>query len=1079
MVHFWPSLIMFLLFALVWVEFRLLAGRTTISEERFFPFFLLGVIGSTVLALVAQRFATPIFGAGTVAGVVGPVIEELAKAAPALILAFWLRDGRRLTIADLAMVALASGLGFALVESGILAVGQQVPKFQLFPTHFAGHGVSTALVGLAAGIGLRFWPFRWSAWAPAAAALALVSFDHAMFNWKILHTNMIFGEVIGVASAPAMIERLYEFTGHGGIESYLLPAGLLTASWLEGRKCLKVVGTLPHLTLPGETRPLVLAEWLIMLGRVRLGLGPVVRTHAYFRRRRAYGMALAEANAGPDDPDLRAHAFYLERRLVQERKWVADPIPSGWLPPRPLLWTAITGWIKRYRWGLIIFLIFTMFAAELKRYLLPQLVSFLYSARFTGLLTVAVLVFAAWRWLRFVRQQRPDTVRADGETLAMYHARALLLGTSLMSGALAGLAAFLPQRGNLLGAAFVTSALAGWIKAGGNPGTLLALGSGAAAADGDPLPACEDLRKEVAAGELRLKEREAALNAAQTGLDNTTGAAGRGGPTGEPRGTGGSAAPPGPSGPDWNTVVAESPDVPPLYTRVARDIRTGAPLSGPEGPSAAALGSPSPDAADTAPAGWPGPGPQAAPWDTVVANVPPVYKRVARDIRTGQPIPGTDEPPTIAPRTSPPGRAPAGDVNDMDGRLRALQEAEDALGAERSAQDRRVAALAECEKDAAPKEAADFAALQADVEALKKKFEQLEKALKDEVATQLDTVRKFDADYNEKWAAAMTALEGYIGRYGELLPDIENILGTFGDREVARRVAESVDVAIQVALATTAPFIEAELASAALAAQRTAAARALAAGREGAAAEEILATERAAAARAASAAQATADREAAEAIARARAEEAARQIGQQAEADAKMIEARAQSLSDDLARRQAAATQARLDAEARLQAAGPNPPSDLVKDFTKKQVIEEITPINSGFGEGLSSDYNCAHCAHQFEQSLQGNLGSAAPEIFKGGTSHEILEGIYHEKFRWLGDQTARVASDPKTILDQLLQNNPNARGMVIVDWADQPGSHVFNAINRNNVVLYPDAQVGDLFNQWDRVRNIWFMPTH
>jgi hypothetical protein len=33
--------------------------------------------------------------------------------------------------------------------------------------------------------------------------------------------------------------------------------------------------------------------------------------------------------------------------------------------------------------------------------------------------------------------------------------------------------------------------------------------------------------------------------------------------------------------------------------------------------------------------------------------------------------------------------------------------------------------------------------------------------------------------------------------------------------------------------------------------------------------------------------------------------------------------------------------------------------------------------------------------------------------------------------------------------------------------------------MSRNNVVLYPDAQAANLFDGWQNVKGIWFMPTH
>src|SRR5262249_7385587 len=102
---------------------------------------------------------------------------------------------------------------------------------------FAGHAVYPALIGLAAGIGLRLYPARKaSAWIPAALTFLLVSFDHGMYN--ALHP----AGGAGTLDVPPLLEGLYQLTFHGWLETWLLPILLLAAQFAEGRLCASVLG---------------------------------------------------------------------------------------------------------------------------------------------------------------------------------------------------------------------------------------------------------------------------------------------------------------------------------------------------------------------------------------------------------------------------------------------------------------------------------------------------------------------------------------------------------------------------------------------------------------------------------------------------------------------------------------------------------------------------------------------------------------------------------------------------------------------------------------------------------------------
>src|SRR5262249_35023099 len=118
---------------------------------------------------------------------------------------------------------------------------------------FAGHPVYPALIGLAAGAGLRFIPARRDVnWIPALCVFLLATFDHAMFNWKTLQPDSPAG---GFTDAPIIVEYLYMATMHGRLETWLLPIGLVVAEIAESWLCAKAIGRRPDLLLRFELGP--------------------------------------------------------------------------------------------------------------------------------------------------------------------------------------------------------------------------------------------------------------------------------------------------------------------------------------------------------------------------------------------------------------------------------------------------------------------------------------------------------------------------------------------------------------------------------------------------------------------------------------------------------------------------------------------------------------------------------------------------------------------------------------------------------------------------------------------------------
>jgi len=513
---FWPSLSLLVFFLVIFLECRAIAGRVTLPLGSFLMVFCYGSIGAPLLALLLQQI--PIFAdagvnaASPAAWLLGPPIEELAKALPVIVLAFLTRESRRLSIADLTLIGLASGAGFGFVEGNLnalvngtlpglqhlIAFGLQSESGVLF---FAGHAVTTALVGLAAGLGLRFLPPNiLYAWVPSAFAIAWASFDHGVYNWKVLNASDG-----ALPSAHFAVELLHEMTLKGQLATWLLPIGLIAAQLIEAYLCSKAVGVRRDLLLAREWRPWVANEWLVALMRVPLGRAVFAQTLAYFRLRRAFYLAAFETRRDPKDPTLSRHARSLEDRLKRERSILFDPAPGTWLLPTMVLKAYALQWAWRMRWVLL-FVVLLLLTFMLDPQSLPVgLRQILFGDVFTIIVTMAGLAFAVWRIILFGRVPPPDPLAAEGTAFASHYTRQLLLACSIGCGLFPSLALLLGWKALAPGAAFIGGYLPGWIAQGGNLQTLLGLGTIGGAVAPDPRPAGEAFRHEIAAGEERIR----------------------------------------------------------------------------------------------------------------------------------------------------------------------------------------------------------------------------------------------------------------------------------------------------------------------------------------------------------------------------------------------------------------------------------------------------------------------------------------------------------------------------------------------------------------------------------------------
>jgi hypothetical protein len=412
-----------------------------------------------------------------------------------------------------------------------------------------------------------------------------------------------------------------------------------------------------------------------------------------------------------------------------------------------------------------------------------------------------------------------------------------------------------------------------------------------------------------------------------------------------------------------------------------------------------------------------------------------------------------------------------------------LQAAAVALEAERAAQAKRIAALTECEKGVEgfnPLSIEDLMRALADDKA---EFEKLQEQLRDAALDELRKTREFVTNYNDKWAEAMGALDDYLQQQQQLLPDLERIWEQFSSREEARRIAEALDEAVEAvsmgvglvrgaaggafrqaarAARQAGGRLEAAAARQAVkqAVEREAAERAVIEAAERQTAQRV---SRESAERATSAA---ARREAAERATREGVERSEREALERARRDVDAAERKiAEGQTQEAARQKAereALENARRDVDAadaiarRAQAEG-----DVLRDIQGRNPTRHST--------------NCPYTTHAAEEGFAGRTKpTAIPAEHPDGRAW--LEGVYGDKFRHVGSGAAGKAR-----LDQLLEGSPpGGRGLVHVAFEpNAPYSHLFNGVNRNGFVFYPDAQSGQMFRSWAQVRDIWFLPTH
>jgi hypothetical protein len=343
-----------------WCAFRLLGGRATLATRDFARVFVLGAAGSTVVAFGLERLARAETSYPRVSAVYAAPIEELAKALPLLVILALFSNWRRLTISDWTLLGLAGATGFTFVQWALeLAIPEHDPGAPL-PWHWYLLGsrdsdtyggaifigaATTAFVGLLVGLGVRFSRRRSGGAVLALIALGVVAVENGAYRYAV-------GPLESGYNAPfsepgGWVGSLHAAFFHGRLELALLIGGLFLASWIEGRWTLFAGPDPRRVLLPDEpTVPFVTAEWLVAATHAKRGWAAFARANRYFRRRREYGLVLAQLAREPESEELRRDAVRLREHLVLDRRDLELPSAHGFLPPRELRLQLVGGWAR-------------------------------------------------------------------------------------------------------------------------------------------------------------------------------------------------------------------------------------------------------------------------------------------------------------------------------------------------------------------------------------------------------------------------------------------------------------------------------------------------------------------------------------------------------------------------------------------------------------------------------------------------------------------------------------------------------------------------------------------------------------
>ncbi|GAC1399139.1 MAG: hypothetical protein NVSMB52_12690 [Chloroflexota bacterium] len=155
---------------------------------------------------------------------------------------------------------------------------------------------------------------------------------------------------------------------------------------------------------------------------------------------------------------------------------------------------------------------------------------------------------------------------------------------------------------------------------------------------------------------------------------------------------------------------------------------------------------------------------------------------------------------TLRPWSPPLGNPPAAPTNaEPSDKVRSAQEA---LEAEREAQSRRLAALADCEQVEPVPERTPLPDLEREIEDLEKRFEEQQKALRHEVGAEMEQTQTFLQNYDAVLSKLLKDLDDYLRVSRKLMgdPDLAALWQARGDMQWWLNVAQQADTAVQIGM---------------------------------------------------------------------------------------------------------------------------------------------------------------------------------------------------------------------------------------------------------------------------------------
>ena len=436
--------------------------RSTVSWHTLMQAVLVGLYTCTVAAYPLELLAVrglALAGVSNPAAVasytIDPVIEEVVKAAPLLLLAW--RARVTLGIADLILLGAATGLGFRLAEEWLrltrgidpglpslgalltwLPSGQQTSLSiawgeYRFPLAVAGALVWTAIVGLGVGLSRRMPGPAWIRLLVPATALVWVSLDHALVNFSVAQAT---GSVVPATGYAGPTRALFLFDGFGRLMPYYLLAGLLLALWLDSRRVSRLLKAQPALRLEAPGWPPILGEFKVLVAELR------GRRHNFGGLRRFQRVRCQLAYARADGP------VPLSQVVARARRELHSPAPIS-APPVSFRHSALALLPQAALWigFLIVFVAGTMPVTSQ-----PWRTQQLLTNPLTPALFLAGAFIAVRNLRRFWRAPVPATLDADVQVshrlqglLSVGMAGAIAIG--LWAGLSKGLAGFVLSGG--------------------------------------------------------------------------------------------------------------------------------------------------------------------------------------------------------------------------------------------------------------------------------------------------------------------------------------------------------------------------------------------------------------------------------------------------------------------------------------------------------------------------------------------------------------------------------------------------------------------------------------------------------